>query len=165
MKLARSVSEILREHVALEVEGIDRMYLNVIVPLLQSERGISWFFREYRGQHFASSALMAPMTRAFVESVERFAKREGLDVVVFEKRQRKDDVAAEYLRQDSAQREGVLFIGKAQEKTKVFRTERRHNATTPTTPSCASTGTSTSSDNSIAAASATKRSTTESCRV
>ena len=96
MKLARSVAEVLREHVVLEVEGIDRMYLNVIVPLLQSGDGISWFFRTYRGQNFASSALMAPMTRAFVDSVERFAQRENLDLVVFEKGQRKDDVAAEY---------------------------------------------------------------------
>ena len=51
MNVAQSagVAEILRDHVTLEVEGIDRMYLNAIVPLLQSERGIAWFFREYRG--------------------------------------------------------------------------------------------------------------------
>ncbi len=66
MSLPRSVAEILREHVTLEVEGIDRMYLNAVVPLLQSERGIAWFFREHRGHAFASSALMAPMTQAFV---------------------------------------------------------------------------------------------------
>ncbi|HUP25708.1 MAG TPA: hypothetical protein VNB06_22550 [Thermoanaerobaculia bacterium] len=129
MKLARSVSEVLREHVVLEVEGIDRLYLNVIVPLLQSGNGINWFFRTYHGKNFASSALMAPMTRAFVDSVERFAQREALDLVVFEKGQRKDDVAAEY-RERSALTEGVLFIGKAQEKAPVFRTERRRNPTT-----------------------------------
>src|SRR5438876_4848394 len=44
----------------------------------------------------------------------------------FEKGQRKDDVAAEYRKKFTAQ-EGVLFIGKAQEKTSVFRTERRRN--------------------------------------
>ena len=50
MTLAQSVSvaDILRDHVTLEVEGIDRMYLNAIVPLLRSERGIAWFSREYR---------------------------------------------------------------------------------------------------------------------
>ena len=49
MTVAQSVSEILRDHVTLEVEGIDRMYLNAVVPLLQSEKGIAWYFRELRG--------------------------------------------------------------------------------------------------------------------
>ena len=40
---------------------------------------------------------------------------------------RKDDVAAAY------RKEGVLFIGKAQEKTSVFRTERRRNEQTGAT--------------------------------
>ena len=42
MSLPRTVSDILREHVTLEIEGIDRMYLNVYVPILQREQGISW---------------------------------------------------------------------------------------------------------------------------
>ena len=129
MTLAQSVAEILRDHVTLELEGIDRMYLNAVVPLLQSERGIAWFFREYRGHSFASSALMAPMTRVFVEAVEGFARSEQLDVVAFEKKQRKDDVAAEY-RHRFCGEEGLLFVGKAQEKASVFRTGRRTNAQT-----------------------------------
>ena len=129
MTLARSVADILREHVSLEVEGIDRMYLNAVVPILQTERGIAWFFRQVRGHCFASSALMAPMTRAFVEALESFARSNRLDVVTFEKKQRKEDVAAEYLRRFRAE-EGVLFVGKAQEKASVFRTERRRNPNT-----------------------------------
>jgi hypothetical protein len=96
MTLARSVAEILRDRVSLEVEGIDRMYLNAVVPVLQSEGGINWFFREIRGHSFASSALMAPITRAFVDTVEGFARSNDLDLVTFEKKQRKEDVAAEY---------------------------------------------------------------------
>ena len=124
-----SVAEILRDHVTLEVEGIDRMYLNAVVPLLQSERGIAWFFRKYRGHAFASSALMAPMTRAFVEAVENYGRSQDLDVLTFEKRQRKEDVAAEYRARFRGD-EGVLFVGKAQEKAPVFRTERRRNPNT-----------------------------------
>jgi hypothetical protein len=41
MSLPRSVAEILREHVTLEIEGIDRMYLNVYVPQLQREGGVA----------------------------------------------------------------------------------------------------------------------------
>jgi hypothetical protein len=129
MTVAQSVAEILRDHVTLEVESIDRMYLNAIVPLLQSGGGIAWFFKKYRGYAFASSALMTPMTRAFVESMEDFARSEGLNIVVFEKGQRKDDVAAEYRSRFHGD-EGVLFVGKAQEKAPVFRTERRKNPKT-----------------------------------
>ncbi len=129
MKVARSVAAVLREHVTLEVEGIDRMYLNAIVPVLQSGGGIAWFFRECRGYAFASSALMAPMTRAFVESLDEFARSAGLDVVTFAKKQRKDDVAAQYRARFQGE-EGLLFVGKAQEKAPVFRTERRKNPQT-----------------------------------
>ena len=72
---------------------------------------------------------MAPMTRRFVSEIERFAEREGVDLVTFEKGQRKDDVALDYLAGFAAE-EGVLFVGKAQEKTTTFRTEKRRNAVT-----------------------------------
>jgi hypothetical protein len=129
MNVPRSVAEILRDHVTLEVEGIDRMYLNAVVPVLQSGGGINWFFRECHGRNFASSTLMAPLTRAFVDAIEGYARDEALEVVTFEKNQRKDDVAAEYRSRFSGD-EGVLFVGKAQEKAPVFRTERRRNPTT-----------------------------------
>ena len=58
MSLPRSVAEILREHVTLEIEGIDRMYLNVYVPQLQREGGVASFFRFHRGYPFASSVLI-----------------------------------------------------------------------------------------------------------
>ena len=43
MKLPHSVSEVLREHVVLENESIDRMYLNVYVPRLQRIGGVVWY--------------------------------------------------------------------------------------------------------------------------
>jgi hypothetical protein len=69
---------------------------------------------------------MAPITRGFVEALESFARSNHLEVVTFEKKQRKEDVEAEYLRRFRAE-EGLLFVGKAQEKARVFRTERRRN--------------------------------------
>jgi hypothetical protein len=129
MTLPQSVAQVLDEHVSLELECIDRMYLNLYVPVLQSEPGVAWFFRNHRGHHFASSALMAPMTRGFVDRIEAFAQREGIEILNFRKGQRKEDVAHDYLERFSAE-EGVLFIGKAQEKTGVIRTERRRNSRT-----------------------------------
>lgn len=56
MGVPRSVSEVSAKHVTLEVEGIDRMYLNLYVPQLQREVGVASFFRYHRGNQFASSA-------------------------------------------------------------------------------------------------------------
>ena len=78
----------------LELEGIDRMYLNVYVPRLQREAGVASFFRFHRGHRFASSVLMDPISKAFVAEIEGFAAEHELDVVTFRKGQRKDDVAA-----------------------------------------------------------------------
>jgi hypothetical protein len=129
MSLPPTVAEVIQKHVTLTVEGIDRMYLNVYVPQLQTDRGVVGFFRFHRGHAFASTALMAPMTTAFVKEIERFVEHQKVPMVTFEKGQRKDDIAAKYL-SDFRDNEGVLFVGKAQEKAKVFRSERRKNAQT-----------------------------------
>jgi hypothetical protein len=120
------VAETLGSHVILAVESIDRMYLNVYVPQLQREGGIVSFFRAHRGYPFASSALMMPMTEAFVGRIEAYAKERHLPVVQFRKGQRKDDIAKDHLAKFQG-KEGVLFIGKAQEKASVVRTERRYH--------------------------------------
>ena len=129
MTLPRSVSDVLRDHVTLELEGIDRMYLNVYVPHLQYEMGVASFFKFHRGATFASSALMVPMTEAFIKKMEQFAVSRTIPLITFAKHQRKDDVMKEHLAKFKSE-EGVLFIGKAQEKTPVIRTERRRNPKT-----------------------------------
>jgi len=124
--IAQTVAELLADHVRLTVEGIDRMYLNVYVPRLQCAYGTVSFFRDHRGQPLASSALMSPMSRRFVAELDRFIARYQLPLVLFRKGQRKDDVMVERLR-DFRLKEGVVFVGKAQEKAPVFRTEKRHS--------------------------------------
>ena len=127
--IAQSVAAILNDHVKLSVEGIDRMYLNVYVPWLQTEQGIVRFFRNHRGQPLPSAALMTPMSRRFVAALDGFVAKHGLALVQFRKGQRKDEVMAEHLRKFRKD-EGVVFVGKAQEKTPVFRTEKRRNPKT-----------------------------------
>ena len=125
----RSVAEVLRDHVVLELEGIDRMYLNVYVPRLQTVEGVLGFIRRHRGNKVASTAMVEPITRAFVGAIERFVAENDIPVVNFEKGQRKDDVAARF-RDAFREEEGVLFVGKAQEKCRVYRTEKRRNPNT-----------------------------------
>jgi hypothetical protein len=129
MTLPRTVGEVLDEHTTLELESIDRMYLNVYVPPLQYDGGVATFFRKHRGHPFASSALMAPISQAFIAAIERFVAAHRLPLITFEKGQRKDDVMAAHLARFSDP-EGVLFVGKAQEKATVFRTEKRRNPRT-----------------------------------
>jgi hypothetical protein len=124
MSIPQSVADILRHHVTLEVEGIDRMYLNVYQPKLQTEKQAACFFRYHRGQPVASSSLMGVMTTAFLDQVDAFVDKHQIPVVSFKKGQRKDDVAAEYHARFQGN-EGVVFLGKAQEKVSVFRTEKR----------------------------------------
>ena len=129
VNLPHSVAEILKNHVTFQLESIDRLYLNVYVPALQEEGGVVRFFRSHRGQPIASSALMDPMTKSLVAATERFAQEHQVPLIQFEKGQRKDEVMAEQLRHFD-QAEGVVFIGKAQEKTPVFGTEKRRNPET-----------------------------------
>jgi hypothetical protein len=129
MTLPRSAADVLKDHVTLEVEGLDRMYLNVYQPRLQTDRGVAAFFRFHRGETFASSALMAPMSTAFIDAVDRFVAQEQVPLITFTKGQRKDDIAQEYHAQFQGP-EGIVFVGKAQEKTSVFRTEKRRNPDT-----------------------------------
>jgi hypothetical protein len=129
MKVARSVAEVLTEHVTLEVECIDRLYLNLYIPILQCERGVGHFWINHRGHRFATSSLMAPMTKAFVSSIERFAEDEGIPLIKFSKGERKEDVAKARLAEFPLD-EGILLIGKAQEKAKLCRTVRRRNPRT-----------------------------------
>jgi hypothetical protein len=129
MSISHRVSDIVKNHVTFELECIDRMYLNAYVPGLQYEGGVAGFFRGHRGQKFASSALMDPITQSFVAATERFSKEQGVPLIQFEKGQRKDDVMAQQLA-GYKKSEGVVFIGKAQEKVPVFRTEKRRNPET-----------------------------------
>ena len=112
MSLPRSVAEILREHVTLEIECMDRMYLNVYIPQLQREGGVASFFRFHRGHPVASSVLMDPISKAFIGAMERFAKEQKIPVVTFRQGERKDDIAAGY-RKRWGREEGVVLIGKA----------------------------------------------------
>jgi hypothetical protein len=127
--IAQSVADILNHHVKLSVEGIDRMYLNVYVPWLQTEQGVVQFFRGHRGQPLPSAALMSPISRSFVAKLEGFVAQHEIPLVQFRRGQRKDEVMAEHLRHFQYD-EGVVFVGKAQEKTPVFRTEKRRSPTT-----------------------------------
>jgi hypothetical protein len=127
LTVARTVADVLAEHVSFEVECIDRMYLNVYVPQLQYAAGLVGFVHRRLGLPIASTAPLAPISDGFSKAMRRFAGEQGVPWVDFVKGQRKDDVMHQHLARFTGT-EGVLFIGRAQEKTVLFRTEKRRNA-------------------------------------
>ncbi len=129
MTVARSVADVLDDHTVFEVESIDRMYLNVWQPRLAYGGGVAGFFVGHRGHHYASTALMDPMTKDFVAEIHGFVAARGLELLHFAKDQRKDELTGQFLARFT-ETEGVLFVGRAQEKAGVWRTQRRHNPVT-----------------------------------
>ena len=105
----KNVAEILHHLVTVELEAIDRMSLNAYVPSLQTGGGFVWFVKTQLGARVPSTMMVAPMSQRFVEAIERFVETQGIDLVTFEKGQRKDDVAQRYLA-SCAGEEGVLFV-------------------------------------------------------
>ena len=89
----KNVAEIIQHHVTFELEGIDRMYLNAYVPSLQTGGGVVYFLKTQLGVRVPSTVMVAPMSERFVQGIERFVQTQGVDLVTFEKGQRKDDVA------------------------------------------------------------------------
>lgn len=130
MTLPRSVADVVSRHVLFEIESIDRMYCNLYVPQLQRVEGLLAFIHGHLGQPIASTSVIAPMSRDFIARLAAFADAHGIPRIDFARGQRKDDVMHEYLAafQAAGRTEGVLFIGRAQEKNTVFRTEKRRAA-------------------------------------
>ena len=130
MTLPRTVSDVVTEHTVFEIESVDRMYLNVYVPQLQYPAGIVGYVHRQLDLPIASTAPLGKITDAFSAAMRRFAVDQGVPWVDFVKGQRKDDVMHGYLAgfEEAGGTEGVLFIGRAQERTTLFRTEKRRNA-------------------------------------
>ena len=130
--IEQTLRELLEDKVELDIEGIDRLYLNAYQPRLQTGGGVVGFFREHRGAQVASTTLMAPMSQDFVKQIHTFAKQHALEMVRFAKGQRKDEVTLAHLKAFH-ETEGILYIGVAQEKFAGFRVMKKVSERTGTT--------------------------------
>jgi hypothetical protein len=119
-----NVNDLLRDHVTLTVECLDRLYLNGYIPTLQVPGQLVNFLMGHRGNPLPSPALLERITKDFADGIKRFAEQGQIPIVHFESGQRKDEVAAEY-RQHFDRPEGVVFIGIAQEKAQAVKARKR----------------------------------------
>jgi hypothetical protein len=118
-----TIPELLRDHVSLDIECVDRVYLNGYVPTLQTSGALVYFLERHRGELIASPALLGKIGDILDAEVKAFAQTHHIPVVRFAKGQRKDDVAAAYRRKFTAA-EGVVFVGVAQEKMSGFKARK-----------------------------------------
>src|SRR5258708_28400127 len=110
-----TIPELLREHVALEVECVDRVYLNGYVPKLQTSGALVYFLERHRGELIASPASLGQIGQTFVGAVEAFARAHDVPLVHFSKGQRKDDIVAGY-RREFSRAAGWVGIAAAQDQ-------------------------------------------------
>jgi hypothetical protein len=125
---ATTVNDVLDGHVALDVECLDRIYLNAYVPKLQVGGQVSLFMTSHLGCPVPSPAIMEKIGTAFRRAVARFAEDEHIPMIKFGKTDRKIDVMRKYLdRQGRTGRSGIAAIGFAQEFQNVFAASKHQN--------------------------------------
>ena len=115
------VTDLLDGHVVLDVQCLDRIYLNGYVPNLQVTGQVVTFMRDHLGYPIPSPAIMEKIGTSFRRAVASFADDEHVPVVRFAKHDRKIDVMRRYVAaQARTGRSGVAAIGVAQEFQNVF---------------------------------------------
>ena len=126
-----TVNDVLDGHVILDLECLDRIYLNGYVPNLQVGGQVVSFLTAHLGYEIPSPAILEKIGTAFRKAVDRFASDNKIPVVRFGKNDRKIDVMRPYLaRQAATGRSGVAAIGVAQEFAPVFTATKKQRGKT-----------------------------------
>src|SRR4051812_47597531 len=115
---ATSINDLLEGHVTLDLECLDRVYLNAYVPNLQVSGQVVTFLCQHLGNPVPSPALFNKIGSAFRRAMVSFAEDHDIPMVRFAKGDRKADVMRPYL--EKATGPGVVAIGLAQEFQSVF---------------------------------------------
>jgi hypothetical protein len=126
-----TVNDVLDRHVGLDVECLDRIYLNGSVPNLRVGGQVVSFLTAHLGYDIPSAAILEKIGTAFRKAVDRFGSDSKIAVVRFGKNDRKIDVMRAYLaRQARTGRSGVAAIGVAQEFAPVFTATKKQRGKT-----------------------------------
>ena len=113
-----NVAELIKDHVTLSVDCVDRLYSNAYVPRLQSGGGVVTFLR--RLGPVPSPALFNLITERFKTALRAFANTNEIPWIEFHRGERKDDIVEPY-RQRFTKSAGVVLIGVAQERARAWR--------------------------------------------
>jgi hypothetical protein len=128
---AVTVNDVLDGHVALDIQCLDRIYLNAYVPTLQTSAQVVAFLTRHLGYPFPSPALFNKIGQRFRQAVTSFAQANDIPWVKFGK----DSVGSKLelmrphlQRQAATVRSGVAAIGVAQEFQRVWTAYERQLA-------------------------------------
>jgi hypothetical protein len=114
-----SIPELLHDHVTLEVECLDRLYLNGYIGRLATSGGLVTFMQQQLGKPIPSPVVLGQVTEKFRAAVKAQAEQQQIPVYQFNHKERKDDIANDFRRQRGVQ-DQIVFIGVAQEKAQAF---------------------------------------------
>jgi hypothetical protein len=124
MAEAVNINDLLEGHVGLDLECLDRIYLNAYVPNLQVGGQVVRFLTEHLGNPIPSPVLFQRIGERFRREVARFAERDHIPLLHLKRpdRTRWDDRKLDHVRPylERATRPGVVAIVAAQEFQKVF---------------------------------------------
>jgi hypothetical protein len=125
---AVTVNDLLQGHVGLDIECLDRIYLNGYVPNLQVGGQVVSFMTAHLKYPIPSPAIMEKIGTAFRRGVKSFADAHRVPVVKFGKTDRKQEVMRPHLQRQAATGvSGVAAIGVAQEYQNVFAATERQD--------------------------------------
>jgi hypothetical protein len=122
-----NINDVLDGHTALDLNCLDRIYLNAYVPKLQVGGQVVTFLTRHLGNEVPSPALFKRIGDRFRQAVVAFAQEQGIPLLRLKRpdRTRWDDRKLDHVRPhlEHAEREGrcgVVAIVAAQEVQKVF---------------------------------------------
>ena len=114
-----SIPELLHDHVTLEIECLDRLYLNGYIGRLATSGGLVTFMQQQLGKPIPSPVVLGQVTEKFRAAVKAQAEQQQIPVYQFNHKERKDDIANDFRRQRGVH-DQIVFIGVAQEKAQAF---------------------------------------------
>jgi hypothetical protein len=125
-----TVNDVLNGHVALDIQCLDRIYLNAYVPNLQTSAQVVAFLSTHLGYRFPSPALFNQIGQRFRRAVASYAEADDIPWVQFDKDDDKLAVMRAHLdRQAATGTSGVAAIGVAQEFQRVWTATQGKTAT------------------------------------
>jgi hypothetical protein len=116
-----TINDVLDGHVVLDVEYLDRIYVNGYVPNLQVGGQVVSFLTQHLGNPIPSPAILEKIGAAFRNAVDALRRRQQDPGGALRQKRPQDRSDAPYLaRQAATGRAGLAAIGIAQEFAPVF---------------------------------------------